>query len=228
MTQLYDSIDVYCERTGPDLWSEPVNAVTNLAFLLAAGLLLRDWLACYRQDASAGWDRLLLIVLVALIGIGSGLFHTYAQYWSALADVLPIAAFISVYLLVFLKRIAVLGWWATAAWFAAYHLMNGLLRQQLPADFLNGSVAYLPSGAALLAMASWLAWRRHSTWPRFAQAAALFLVSLGFRTADMALCPAWPLGTHFLWHLLNALLLWLLVRAVLERPPAVAQSAKLG
>ena len=32
-------IDLYCERVGPGTWDEPLNAVTNLAFL-AAGLLL--------------------------------------------------------------------------------------------------------------------------------------------------------------------------------------------
>ena len=34
-------IDIYCERTGPGLLAEPVNAITNLAFLLAAA-------ACWR------------------------------------------------------------------------------------------------------------------------------------------------------------------------------------
>ena len=32
-------IDSYCERLGPDYWAEPVNALTNLAFVLAAALL---------------------------------------------------------------------------------------------------------------------------------------------------------------------------------------------
>jgi hypothetical protein len=26
-----ESIDLYCERTDPSLWSEPLNALTNLA-----------------------------------------------------------------------------------------------------------------------------------------------------------------------------------------------------
>ena len=33
---LMQAIDGYCERTGPEYWSEPVNAVTNAAFLIAA------------------------------------------------------------------------------------------------------------------------------------------------------------------------------------------------
>ena len=29
-------VDGYCERVAPGLWGEPLNAVTNLAFVLAA------------------------------------------------------------------------------------------------------------------------------------------------------------------------------------------------
>jgi len=29
-------IDLYCERLGPGIWAEPINALTNLAFLVAA------------------------------------------------------------------------------------------------------------------------------------------------------------------------------------------------
>ncbi len=34
------AIDLYCERLGPGLWAEPLNAVTNLAFILAGILLI--------------------------------------------------------------------------------------------------------------------------------------------------------------------------------------------
>jgi hypothetical protein len=30
------AIDSYCERTGPDFWSEPFNALSNLSFIVAA------------------------------------------------------------------------------------------------------------------------------------------------------------------------------------------------
>ena len=38
--RLLDPIDLYCERTTALLWAEPVNALSNLGFLLAAWLLL--------------------------------------------------------------------------------------------------------------------------------------------------------------------------------------------
>jgi len=36
-----DHIDGYCERLDPSFWSEPVNAVTNAAFVIAAIFVLR-------------------------------------------------------------------------------------------------------------------------------------------------------------------------------------------
>ena len=47
----------------------------------------------------------------------------------------------------------------------------------------------------------------------------LFAISLFFRTIDRAICPAFPLGAHVLWHLLNACVLWLLLRAAIVAGP---------
>jgi hypothetical protein len=80
------AVNAYCERTDAGFWSEPINALTNGAFLLAAGLV---W-PMTRGDTGA---RLLACVL-GLIGIGSFLFHTVAEVWAGLADVLPILIFI--------------------------------------------------------------------------------------------------------------------------------------
>ena len=78
-------VDGYCERLGPGLRAEPLNAVTNLAFLAGAFWL---W-PRMRGDGAAR----VLCVSLALIGIGSGLFHTVAERWAGLADVLPILVY---------------------------------------------------------------------------------------------------------------------------------------
>lgn len=46
-------------------------------------------------------------------------------------------------------------------------------------------------------------------------AAGTFFVSLAFRTLDQWLCPCLPIGTHFLWHLLNGVLLYLTMKALI-------------
>jgi hypothetical protein len=95
----------YCERAGDGFWAEPVNAFTNLAFLLAAGLLVHR----LRQLNVSPWsivDLWLLVMLVAMVGGGSFLWHTFDTHWSMLADVIPVLMFISVFILSFLARIA--------------------------------------------------------------------------------------------------------------------------
>ena len=46
--------------------------------------------------------------------------------------------------------------------------------------------------------------------------AGILAVSLGFRTVDEAVCGAVPIGTHFLWHLLNAVLLGWMIRVLVR------------
>jgi hypothetical protein len=213
---VHEYLDIYCERTAPGLWQEPLNTLTNLGFLIAAALLLRLYLRVYRGRQAQGWDRLLLIILLAAIGVGSGLWHLTAERWAMLADVLPIAGFISVFLLVFLLRIAGLGFLPALSLFLLYHAVNWGVQASLPPDFLNGSVFYLPTWMALVVMTFWLALKGHAQWQSYAWASGLFLVSLSLRTGDQAWCDTLPMGTHFIWHLLNALLLYLLVRALLQ------------
>ena len=33
---MFEAVDLYCERLGPGLWAEPINAITNAAFLIIA------------------------------------------------------------------------------------------------------------------------------------------------------------------------------------------------
>src|SRR3546814_10308990 len=90
------AIDIYCERLGPCLWAEPLNAFTNLAFIVAGIVLVaalrRAGPAVRRDPAMLG-----LVLLLFVIGIGSGLFHTFAVAWAALPDVIPVALFILLY-----------------------------------------------------------------------------------------------------------------------------------
>ena len=88
----FEAVDGYCERVDAAFWSEPINAMTNAAFLIAA-----IW--AWRRPELPVMGRVLTVIL-ALIGIGSFLFHTFAQTWAGLADVLPILMFILVYIYV--------------------------------------------------------------------------------------------------------------------------------
>ncbi|HRQ61222.1 MAG TPA: hypothetical protein PLO23_06910 [Alphaproteobacteria bacterium] len=81
---MFEFIDIYCERTGPGLLAEPLNAFTNLSFFIAAFFAF----ALARKENALDWRSSLLIGLTAAMGAGSTLFHTYAQTWAMLTDVL--------------------------------------------------------------------------------------------------------------------------------------------
>jgi peptidoglycan/LPS O-acetylase OafA/YrhL len=201
-----DPVDLYCERTDASFWSEPVNALSNAAFLIAAVLALRLWRRGDRKD----WPALALIIVVAVVAVGSFVFHTVATRAAILADVIPIAVFIYGYLLLALVRFLHLRIVVAAAIVVAYAAGAQALSALAPPRLLNGSVGYLPALAALIAVA--LAVGEQGTRRSLGLAAVVFAISLGFRTADMALCPEFPLGIHFVWHVLNAVVLYVLLR----------------
>ncbi len=215
-------LDGYCERLGPEFWAEPVNAVTNLAFIVAAVVGWRAFRRRGGDDLAVAW----LVVVVTAVGIGSFLFHTVATVWAALADVLPITIFILSYLALVLRRGFALPWWAALGLTVVFLPVSTAVEAgvgALAGDALGGSEGYLPALAALVVCGAWLAGRDHALGRALLVAAGLFAVSLTFRTLDMPLCPVFPLGTHFLWHLLNGLLLgWLILALVRHARPRVS------
>jgi len=209
------AVDAYCERVGPDFWAEPVNAVTNAAFLIAALAAARDW----RARGAGGLAVPALIALVALVGIGSFLFHTFATRWAGLADVLPIVVFIYLYFFFAMRRILRLGIWASLGVTAGFFGLSFLLAP-LASDLIGSSGGYAPAALAIFAVAVAARWRTPALAAPLAAVGVVFLISLAFRTGDILLCPTFPLGTHFVWHCLNALVLYLLIRALLRAAPA--------
>ena len=96
-----EPLSLYCERVDASFWAEPVNALTNLAFLVAAAAAYAAW---RRSEARDPFGLALIGVTVA-IGLGSFAFHTLATRGAALLDVIPIAIFVYGYLLFALRRL---------------------------------------------------------------------------------------------------------------------------
>jgi Ceramidase len=207
------AVTAYCERTAGQFWAEPLNALTNLAFVLAALLIVGQ---LRRRGGARRPDVGLLAALAAAVGIGSFLWHTLATPWSEWADVIPIGLFISVFLLSFLRRVAGWRWPAVLLAFTAYQALDFLAAWLLPADWLNGSVFYLPAWVSLLLMVVYCRATRRRAAGYVTAMWLVFSLSLLLRSIDAAVCPVFPAGTHFAWHLLNALVLWLAMRLLLD------------
>lgn len=227
MSQASVAVTTYCERVGDAFWAEPVNALTNLAFLLAAAYFVRALLR-NQNPALRMWDLWLLAGLMAAVGIGSFLWHTLATPWAEWADVIPILLFISLFLLSFLVRVARLGIVWVSYWFVLYQTVNFGLQAALPPDFLNGSIFYLPTWISLPVTALYSkSTGRPGSGPLLA-ATLVFTLSLTMRTLDTALCSEWPLGTHFIWHLLNGLTLYLAANSLLPERARVQPAERLA
>ena len=208
---LMGQLDLYCERTSPALWAEPVNALSNLAFV-AAGL----WGVREVRRYGAGTFAGVLACWVVAIGIGSTLFHTFANELTKWADILPIAGFTLAYTLMNLRRFMAMSWQRALPIFVAFYAAAGLITFLVP-DWLreatNGSTGYLPPFLALLFFGALVtASGSRAGWYNFA-AAGVFVASVTFRAIDLRVCDAFPLGTHFLWHALNGLMLAILLAA---------------
>ena len=200
---------LYCERLDPGLLAEPVNALTNAAFLIAAWMLWRTWRRQNRNPPEAQ----LLIALIVAIGIGSSLFHTFATLWARVLDEVPILLFQLVFMWLYARR--VIGWSVLAATFlAAGFLVLALYSRQFP-EWFNGSLVYLPALAALLALGLYHRLSRKPAPLILLWAFGALVVALSFRTLDAAVCPYFPTGVHFLWHVLVALTAYLCSHAFL-------------
>jgi hypothetical protein len=227
-----ERIYVYCERgQDPVFWAEPLNAVTNGAFIIAA--LLATWELFRQRKGSACLAEAGLVALVYVIGTGSFLFHTFATRWASFADWSPIAVFMLSYLAYVLRRNMGLPWVfvvpLVAAFYGALSWAGGIecrpallpVTAEAGAHCLNGTAAYVPAFLTLVLLCVILAFRRHPSWRYFAAAAGVFLASMTFRTLDLELCDlarafGRPIGTHFLWHILNAATLYLLLVAAIR------------
>jgi hypothetical protein len=202
-------VDLYCERLDATFWSEPVNAISNVAFLVAAALCLLAWIRNADRDAPS----LAHIIVVAIVGLGSFAFHTLATRGAVLLDVIPIAVFIYGYLALALCRFLALPRGLVAVIVVVFAIAAQAVSALAPRDTLNGSVGYLPALAAMIVVASFVKAPavRRGLW----LAAAMFAISLVFRTIDRDVCPLLPLGTHWIWHILNAVVLYMLLRTAM-------------
>lgn len=201
---LSQSIDIYCERLDVGIWAEPINAVTNFAFILAAIIM---WIRC----KNLGECRILAFLLFS-IGCGSFLFHTFAQTWAAILDVTPILIFILTYIyaanrrfLVWSKRMSITG----VILFLPYQFLVVSILSSI--QFLGSSAQYVPVAILIFFYSALLHKSKTNLSRELFVGATILSLSIFARTIDEPLCLIVSVGTHFIWHILNAIMLaWMI------------------
>ena len=185
---------------------------------------LLEWNRRGRRDGLAP----LLAGLAAAVGVGSFLFHTFANRWSELADIVPILTFVSAYTAAAILRftgprlypgiapaLVAVALVTPGVWVAS---SRGAAAVAAGTDPFNGSGQYLPAAVGLVVLAALLAVRRRAVAPWIVGAAATFSAALVFRTVDLAVCAVFPVGTHFLWHVFDGLTVGLLLQGLVRVP----------
>ncbi|UWP79440.1 ceramidase domain-containing protein [Dactylosporangium fulvum] len=219
-------VDSYCERIAPGLWNEPLNAVSNVAFLVAAAVLFA---LLARRPVPPPFSLWLPPALTAVVGVCSWTFHMAATTPTAALDSLSILLFILVSVVVLIHWRWRVRW--SWAWPAAPAFVAGAAAVNAVLFTVGGDRAtlggYLPALLALVGFGL-AATRPPRPGPATAPpvgsapgrilltAAAVFAASLTFRTIDAPICTAIPIGTHFLWHCLNAVVLFLVGYAIVR------------
>lgn len=214
-------LDLYCERIAPGLFGEPVNTLSNLAFILAAWASWR----VIRGREPRGSLRL-LVVLIFGIAIGSTVFHMVAEFWAQILDVTPIFLFQVVWVWLYAREVTRLKRPQTMALLTVF-LVLALTGSQLR-QFLNGALPYAPALVVLGLFG--VHHRRHQpAAPNDLLIALLcFIGALFFRIIDLAVCESIPFGTHFLWHVLNGAVIFYSMKALALNLPRIEGHAVSG
>jgi Ceramidase len=207
-----EPLDNYCERLDPSFWAEPLNALSNASFIVAGILLILQW-----RKSPRSMTGLVLVLNVLVIGLGSFLFHTFANRWSSLADVLPITVFIHLYLVLALHTFLGFRWAMAIGATLAFLLLSPFIGRAI-ATLIGSSAFYVPALLSIFAVA--VAARNRTVSSGLCAAGIVFAISIAYRAADLPLCDLHPQGTHARWHLLNGIVLYLLVRVYLRSTAA--------
>lgn len=200
-----------CERGGGEaFWAEPLNAFTNFIFLYVAYKIWSIYSKNEELKGAAILDLHVLTALTFIIGVASFWFHTIPTIYTELMDLIPIVAFILIFFVSAMFRVADCNWFQALISMIAFLGFTHMIVTQFP-KALNDSIGYLTTMSALVMIALYLNMKRRPSARAFLVAAITGVLSLFFRAIDNAVCGVIPIGTHFLWHTLNATLIYQLL-----------------
>lgn len=198
-----------CERPRKGFLTEPVSAVSSLAFVAGGAIVMRT--------AQVGASRLPYAALVAGIGLGSFVQHGPNPRWADLAHDLPLAgtlAFVAADAAADLTDAPRREWWWAGPTLALVPL---IVAAPTKADLVQAGIAAAAVGLTLARARQRPQARRRTAW-------ALGLLAVGgtvevLSQDGMPLCdPDSALQGHAAWHVLSAAALAVLAPVIGARP----------
>lgn len=206
---MFQKWDEYCERVGFGLFAEPLNAVSNVSFLVAA---YTSWLLA-RRTGTLSTGVKILIALTTTVGLGSMLWHTLANSWTLYLDVVPIVFYIIGFIWLYTRK--VMGQSVGFAGLSIGAFIGSAALVRPIGEALHGAPSYLPGLLVVLVIGMYHA--AHNMPARWMPliAAGVYFTALFFRTIDQELCHYMTFGTHWIWHTLIGLVLYLATRTLI-------------
>ena len=204
-----------CERHALGFMAEPLNVLSSFAFIAVAIQIYRYYKKEEDLERKWIWDIHALTFITFMIGMNSVIFHAFPTPTTELMDTLAIVLFIMIYFWSVLFRIGRCNLFQASICFIAFLGFSHILVHQFPRA-LNDSIGYLSSMIALIMIAVHLHLKARPSSQYFMLAAITGVCSLFCRAIDKAICPMLPVGSHFVWHVLNATLLYILLKQLIR------------
>jgi hypothetical protein len=207
-------IGYYCGRFSDGIGGELQNSLSNGGFIAAASLGFALW----RRRAERDSFQLILIILAALIGVGSFVFHSAPNTITLQIDLVPIQLFgLAAFFYVARHEFNLSARGALTA-IALFFLVRQGWISIVPRGALGGGITHVPTVVLLVGCGILLARRRRASGRYFLFAAGFYVAALGARTADLLICGRFPLGAHWLWHLLTAAVVGCVLVGLINHP----------
>ena len=216
-----------CERGGLGMLAEPLNVLSSFAFMIVSVRIYRYYHRHEDLDRKWLWDIHALTFLTFIIGVNSVIFHSFPSPTTELMDTIPIVMFIILYFWSVLFRIGRCTPFQAVVCFVAFVGFSHILVAQFPHS-LNDSIGYLSSMIGLIVIAVHLHLKARPSSQHFMLASIVGVCSLFCRAIDRDVCPQFPIGTHFFWHILNATLLFLLLKQIIRNVNRDARLKRLA
>ena len=208
-------MDFYCERTNQQIFNEPVNAISNIFFIIVSLSLIK----ILRKNQS---NKIYYIqpILIFFIGIGSFLFHLNPNIITLYSDVIPIFLFSLSFIFFFNRDVININYLNNTLLFLLFFFLFLFITPKLNYEILNGSEFYFANYFFLTMYTIWLYLKKSDFFQLLLLGFIFFNLSILLRSLDNHICEYFSIGTHFLWHFLNAYLLKILtlVNCKIKKP----------
>jgi len=176
-----------------DVWS-------NIAYV-ASSLFCLNYILKSKQQHTL---TIFFSFMILCIACGSSLFHAYQTPWAQLSDVIPCWTFMLTYIGAALYYMLGLSKLRTLLYMIIFTLslaFTGSFHLEAP------SVPWIPAGIMLWVLSIGLYRRGRQSYYSIGLGALCFTLGLSLKTINPWITEYSTVGTHWLWHLVTALML---------------------